>query len=163
MNNPLNNKSYSDHLELIGFLFTILCTSLLAYMLMWNPYSLYFDRPELSSTPYDRRELFAQLAALFNFLLLFALTVFSVIKFWNQRKFVIWTPIMGVATFVLLLQMNEFYPDSHSEYTKDEFQYLEQRWYLDNENIFKRFKSEKPLNHYSDPKHIIWQLDSINM
>ena len=135
---------------------------LLTYILMWNPYTLYFYRPEFSSTAYQRRELLAGLSAIFSFLLLLVMTIFSVIKFRKQKKFVIWTPLIGVVILLILLRMNKFYPDSNSEYTKDGFQYLEQRWYLDNENIFKRFKSEKPLKEYSYHKTIIWKLDSIN-
>lgn len=162
MKSPLRNKNYINHLKLVGLLGTLLFMFLLTYMLMWNPYSLYFDRPEFSSTPYDRRELFAGLTALFNFLILLGLTVFSIIKYWKEKKFVIWTPFVGVATLLILLHLNEFYPDSISQYTKDGFQYLEQGWYLDNENTFKRFKSEKPLKNYSDHRQIIWRLDSIS-
>ena len=161
MNNLFKNKSYINHLKLLGLLLTILFMCLLTYGLMWNPYRLYFDRPELSSIPYDKRELFAGLTALTNFLILLGMTFFSVFKFWKQKKFVVWAPIIAVATLLLLLRMNDFYPDSQSEYTKDGFQYLEQHWYLDNENTFKRFKSEKPLNKYSDHRTIVWQLDSI--
>ena len=162
MTNRVDNKNYINHLKLVGLFATILFMFLLTYLLMWNPYTLYFDRPEFSSTPYERRESFAELAALFNFLILLGLTVFSVVRFWKKKKFVLLTPVVGVVTLIFLLQMNKYYPDSNSEYTKYGYRFLEQRWHHKGDNNFKRFKSEKRFEQYSDNKQIIWQLDSVS-
>ncbi len=162
MRKPFSKENYINHLKLLGLLATILFMCLLAYFLMWNPYALYFNRPEFSSTPYDKRELFTGSITLINFLILIGLTIFSIIKYWKQRKFVIWTPFIGLITLFILLKMNKYYPDSQYQYTKNGYQYLEQRWYLEGENTFKRFKSEKPLSNYPNHKSIIWTLDSLS-
>ena len=162
MNNPLKNTSYINHLKLVGLLLIILFMFFLTYLLIWNPYSLYFNRPEFSATPSDRRELFSGLAAFTNFILLVGLTVFSIIKFWRKRKFIIWTPLAGILTLLILMRMMTLFPDSHFEYTKDGYRYLEQKWHKDNEVVFKRFKSEKPINSYSNHRTIVWELDSIS-
>lgn len=160
--NIFRNKTYADNLKLPGLLLVILFLCILVCMLMWNPYSLYFNRPEFSEIPYKRRELLAEIAAVVNLIILIWLGVISIIQFWRHRKFVVWTPLVLVATLLILSRINKLYPDSESEYTKDGYRFLEQGWYMGNERTFKRFKSEKPYESYSDDRAIIWKLDSIH-
>jgi hypothetical protein len=142
--------------------FTILLNCFLVYFLMWNPYSLYFDRPEFSHTPYTRRESYAGLTALFNFLFLLILTILMIRSFNRKRRFFILAPLFSGLTLFLLLYVQAYYPDSVSQYTKDGFQFMEQTWYLDNNHLYKRFKSDRPVMTYSDSREIVWQLDSIS-
>jgi hypothetical protein len=154
---------YRNHIILFLVLLTILFNCLLTYGLLWNPYTLYFDRPEFSTTPFATRDFYAGATAITNFVILLGLTIVMVIKYWKVKRFFIVTPLFSLLTLFLLLQVQTFYPDAETEYTKDGYQYLEQRWYLKSENTFKKFRSDKPLSIYSgNHRAIIWQLDSIS-
>jgi hypothetical protein len=128
---------------------------------MWNPYSLYFDRPELSHMRYEIRENYSVIVAVVNFVILFLLTVIMIIKLWKQKRLFIWAPLFSLLTLLLILHVQTYFPDSIREYTKDGYQYLEQAWYLKGNNTFKRFKSDTLLNVYSDHREIIWRLDTM--
>jgi hypothetical protein len=152
-----------NHIILLLVLLTILFNCLLTYELLWNPYTLYFDRPEFSKTPFETRELYAVVTAIANFVILLGLTVVMAFKYWKAKRYFIPAPIFSLLTLFLLLKVQTFYPDAETEYTKDGYQYMEQRWYLNNESIFKKFKSDRPLSVYSgNHRAIIWQLDSMS-
>ena len=51
---------------------------------MWNPYTLFFDRPEFSTILFNIRNAYAVLAAIVNFLFLLILTLLMLLKF--KRK-----------------------------------------------------------------------------
>ena len=89
------------------------------------------------------------------------LTIIMVIKFRKNKQLFIWTPLFSVLTFFVLMQLNKLYPDTENSYTKDTYQFLEQSWYSETDTVFKRFKSDKPLQDYSDFKEVILTLDSI--
>lgn len=147
-------------INLVIVILTILFNCLLTYELIWDPYSLYFDRPEFSKINFNSRDNYAASVAGINFLLLLTLTVLMIRKIKKTDQLLIVSPLFSGLTLFLLLHIQSYYPDSETEYTKHGYRYLEQRWYLHNKNVFKRFKSGKPLNAYSDHKTIVWQLDS---
>ncbi len=151
-----------NNIILLLVLLTIVFNCFLIYGLLWNPYNLYFDRPELSSTPYETREIYAKSATITNLIILLGLTVIMVFKYWKTKKFFLPAPLFSLFTFLILLQVQSFYPDSQTSYTKDEYRYLEQSWHLKGNNIFKKFKSDKPENAYPEHRAIIWKLESIN-
>ena len=107
--------------------------------------------------------MYASIATNLNFLILLGLTILMIIKFWKYKQIFWITPIFGGLTLGLILHIQNYYPDANSSYTKNGYHYLEQSWYLDGEDVFKRFKSDKPINTYSDERTIVWHLDSISI
>jgi cellulose synthase/poly-beta-1,6-N-acetylglucosamine synthase-like glycosyltransferase len=160
--NPLSNKNYINHLKLLVILLIIMFNLLLTYILMWNPYTLFFKRPELSNINFETRDYYSSIIALVNFILLFGLTIVTIIKFWKTKRIFWITPLFSGATLFLLLHVQKYYPDADSRYTKNGYIYLEQSWYMNGRNTFKRFKSEQPSHKYSNDQTIIWHLDSIS-
>jgi hypothetical protein len=141
---------------------TILINCFLVYGLLWNPYTLFFDRPEFSTIRFNTRETYAGLAATANFLCLLMLTILMILKFKKKKRLLLISPLFSGLTMFLLFHLPTYYPDSETQYTREGYQYIEQRWYLDNNNVFKRFKSDRPLSTYSDDRTIIWHLDSLS-
>lgn len=154
---------YRNHFILLLVILTIIFNCLLATSFIWSPYNLYFERPEFSKTPFETRDLLSKAATITNFVILFGLTVVMIIKYWKTKKYFLPTLLFSLLTLVIMLQLDTYYPDAEKEYTKNGYQYLEQEWYSDNESIFKRFKSDKPLKAYNgNYKAVIWQLESIS-
>ena len=154
---------YRNHILFLILLLTILFNCLLTYVLILNPYTLFFERPEFSETSFEKRDFYAVAYAITNFIILFGLTIVMVIKYWKVKRIFILTPLFSLLTLLLLLQVQTFYPDSESEFTKDGYIYLEQKWNNKSKTIFKKFRSVKPLSKYSKNRRaIIWQLDSIS-
>lgn len=147
-------------MKLSGIILTCILNLLLCYALLWNPYSLYFDRPELSQTPFELRERYAALAIAINIALLIGTTAWMVIRYWKAQRFVIWAPVCSVLTLILVLYVQRDLPNGQSEYTKDGYRYLEQSWYSDQEPIIKRYRSAQPDSFYKDYRNIVWILDS---
>ena len=141
---------------------TVLLNCFLAYGLMWNPYTLFFDRPEFSTIRFNIRDAYAELAAVANSLFLILLTILTFLKFKRQKSLLLISPLFSGLTLYLLLHLQTYYPDSETQYIKEGYQYIEQRWYLDNKNVFKRFKSDRPLTTYTNDRTIIWHLDSLS-
>ena len=129
---------------------------------MWNPYTLYFDRPELSYITFEKRDLYASIAAITNFVLLIILTILMILRYKKSKRLLIISPLFSGLTMFLLFHVQTYYPDAQTEYTTDGYQYKEQSWYLHNDSTFKRFKSYQPLSKYSDDRAIIWHLDSLS-
>ena len=145
----------------IGLIVTVIFSCLVAYLLLWmNLYSLYFKRPEMSYLPLKTRNLYISIASIGNFVIILGLLGISVYKFWKKKAFFIWTPIVVFASFILLMSMSQYYPDSQSQYLKGEYLYWDQTWYREGNESFKRFRSEKPISNYGDLKAIVWELDS---
>lgn len=149
-------------MKLTGIILTCILNLLLCYALLWNPYSLYFDRPEFSHTPFELRERYAAIAILINLFLLIGTMVWMFIRYLKAQRFVILAPACSVVTLILMLFVQSYFPDGQAEYTKDGYRYLEQSWYLDQKPTFKRFKSAKPDSIYKDYRTVIWILDSVS-
>jgi hypothetical protein len=144
----------------IGVLLTLLFNCLMTYYLMWMPYSLYIERPEFSHIPFKLRETYSFIASIITFLILLALSIVMIYKLRKKEKFFFWAPLLSVLAFFLTHSMSKFYPDSTFEYTNNGYRYLEEKWYLDGKKTYKRFKSEKRFEEYSDSRSVVWTLDS---
>lgn len=149
-------------MKLIGVILTCLLNLLLCYALLWNPYSLYFDRPEFSQTPFELRERYAAIAILINIVLLIGTMTWMFIRYRRTERFVILAPACSVVTLISVLYVQRYLPNGQAEYTKDGYRFLEQSWYLDQKPKFKRFKSAEPDSFYKDRRTVVWILDSVS-
>jgi|GEM_PF-6978228 hypothetical protein len=154
-------KSNIEFIIRIGLIVTLIFACLTTYLLLkLNLYSLYFKRPEMSYLPLKTRNLYINIVSIGNFVIMLGLMGISVFKFWKTKSFFIWTPIVVFTSFILLMSMSQYYPDSQSQYLKGEYLYWDQTWYREGNESFKRFRSEKPVSNYGDLKAIVWELDS---
>ena len=145
----------------IGLIVTVIFACLVAYLILWmNLYSLYFKRPEMSYLPLKDRNLYIRIVSIGNIVIVLGLVGISVYKFWKKKAFFIWTPIVVFASFILLMSMSQYYPDDQKQYLAGEYLFWDQTWAREGNESFKRFRSEKPINNYTDLKDIVWKLDS---
>ena len=128
---------------------------------MWNPYSLYFDRPEFSETHLTTRDNYALIATIANFILLWGTLIWAIIVWYKKSKFSFIATIMSVLTFWLIMKVQDYHANMNSEYTENGYQYKVQKWYLDGDNVYKRWKSQDSLKTYNNPREIVWELDSM--
>ena len=145
----------------IGLIVTLIFTCFTGYLLLkMNLYSLYFKRPEMSYLPLNTRNLYINIASIGNLVIIVGLLGISVYKFWKKKAFFIWTPLVVLSSFILLMSMSQYYPDSQSQYLKEGYLYWDQTWAREGNESFKRFKSQKSISEYTDLKNIVWELDS---
>jgi hypothetical protein len=90
---PLENEKYLHHLKLLGVLFTVMMNCILVYVLIFNPYALYFDRLFFSETSEATLHILAISATLLNLILIIGLMVIMMIKYWKKKKFFVLAPI----------------------------------------------------------------------
>ena len=144
-----------------GIIVVIFFNLLLTYLLMWNPYSLYFNRPEFSETNFETRDNLALTTAIMNFILIWGSVIWAVLDWKRKKIFNILAPILSGLTFWILMEVQDYYPDAHSEWTENGYQIKTQKWYLDGDKIYKRWKSRDSLKTYDNHREIIWELNSI--
>ena len=149
-----------NYFKLIGVLLTCTLNLVLCYLLLWNPYTLYFDRPEFSRIDFQTREKYAAIATCLNLAILAGMTILMIVRYGKRRRIFVPTPMFSVLTLFLVLHVQTFFPDAESEYTKGGYRYLEQSWYLRGKPIYKRFRSERPFDFYKDHRTVVWRLDS---
>lgn len=150
-----------DHIFFAGFLALLVFNFFLTYMLMWNPFSLYFNRPEFSEIHFETRDKLVLVISLLNFIVLWGATILM-LAYWKKKNWLkFFAPIVSLMTFWLFMEIQDFYPDANSEWTENGHQIKVQKWYLDGENVYKRWKSQDSLKAYSNHYSIIWKLDSI--
>ena len=128
---------------------------------MWNPYSLYFDRPEFSETHFTTRDNYALIVTIANFILLWGTLIWAIIVWYKKSKFSFIAPIISVLTFWLIMEVQDYYANMNSTWTENGYQYKVQKWYLDGDNIYKRWKSQDSLKSYDNHREIVWELDSM--
>jgi hypothetical protein len=157
---PSDKITRINYLTLLGVLLTCSLNAILCYLLLWNPYTLYFDRPEFSRTHFETREKYAAIATYLNLAILAGMTIVMIVKYGKSRRIFVLTPIFSILTLILVLRVQIFFPDAESEYTKDGYRYLEQSWYLRGRSSYKRFRSDKPFDFYKDHRTVVWRLDS---
>jgi len=149
------------HFILFGILGILVFNLFLTYGLMWNPYSLYFDRPEFSETHFTTRDNYALIVTIANFILLWGTLIWAIIVWYKKSKFSFIAPIISVLTFWLIMEVQDYYANMNSTWTENGYQYKVQKWYLDGDNIYKRWKSQDSLKSYDNHREIVWELDSM--
>lgn len=148
----------------IVVILSIPLNGLLIYSLLWNPYSLYFDRPEFSETDFPTRFANAFLASWGNIILLSGATVWMIVHYFRKKKLLFIAPVVSALTIFMMRHAQTYYPDSLSEFTGDDgYGYRIEEWYLEGKNIYKRWKSKKLANHYKYRENIVWKLDSADV
>lgn len=155
-----NDFSITYSIKVFGQILIIIFSVIVCYWLLYNPYSLYFYRPELSEIPFKKREFYVTILTLTHLLILIGLNIFSIIRLLKRRQFVIITPLFCIITIYIHICLNNLYPNSKIEYTNDGFRYLEHRWTSGNKKTYKIFKSKEPFESYQNENEIVWQLES---
>ena len=81
-----NKLMFRNYIILLLIILTILFNCALIHGLLWNPYILYFDRPEFSKTSFEARDLYAEVTTYTNLIILLGLAVVMVIKYYKEKK-----------------------------------------------------------------------------
>ena len=149
-------------LIIIGIFVIVLLNLFLTYILAWNPFALYFDKPEFSNTHFEIRERNAYFVTVINIILLWVGTIWTIRNYIKKGKFSFIAPVISIATICILIALNQFYPDSLQEYTKEGYQILEERFSTTKGKVFKRWISKDSLKNIKNYKEIVWVLDSTN-
>lgn len=157
---PSDKITRISYLKIFGLLLTCTLNVILCYLLLWNPYTLYFDRPEFSDTHFEKRQNYAAIATFINLAILVGMTILMIVRYLKFKRIFVLAPMFSVLTLMLVLHVQTFFPDAESEYTKEGYRYLEQSWYLRGRSSYKRFKSDKPFDFYKDHRTVVWRLDS---
>jgi len=134
----------------------------LSYVLMWNPYELYFNRPEFSETHYKTRDKLAFTISIIHFILLWAALIWTFTSWRVKNTINIIALIFSGFTFWMLMEVQEYYPDSNHEWTENGYRYKTQKWYLDGNRVYKKWKSRDSLENYNNHREIIWEFDSLS-
>lgn len=150
------------YIILIGLIAVIACNILLTYVLMWNPYSLYFDRPEFSETHFETRDNLALIAVIVNFTLLWGTVIWALFDWKRRNRLSVVALIFSGLTFWILMEVQDYYPDAESEWTENGYKIKIQKWYLDGDKSYKRWKSQDSHMNYENHREVVWELDSIS-
>jgi hypothetical protein len=154
-------KVKRKYILLLGLLVVICFNLLVTYGLLWNPYRLYFHTPEFSDIYFKTRDNYALSALVLHFILLWGSSIWAIILWVKKSKLSLIAPIVSGLTLLVFMEMQSHYPDMNSEWSKDGHQYKVQKWYLDGDKAYKRWKSKDPIKTYNSTKEIVWVLDSM--
>lgn len=135
---------------------------LLTYGMLWGSFFLFFQNPQFSHIHYESRNIYACLASLSSFSLIWISFVWAVRDWIKKNRFYYWSVIAAVIVFGFMHYGRSLYPDMNSERQKNGYFIKVQKWYLGGDKVYKRWKSKDSIIHYESYPEIIWELDSIN-
>ena len=124
------------------------------YILLFEVYSIYFNRPEFSETPFKVRNSYSIIATITNFILLWGTTIWALIVFKKKNRLHLISITISILSFFILMNVQTYYPDSNLEWTENGHRYRIQKWYLGNEKIYKKWKSIEPFDNYKNQHDI---------
>jgi len=160
MSNNSLNLARINHVA--GVLGIAIFNCLMIYGLLWNPYTIYFNRPELSHIPYHTRDIIANFITIVHLLGLVAMTIWMLVRLIKMKRFLWIFPAISAISMLAVYFINDDYPSSQYRYIENNHMYYVQIWWLDGKNTYKRFKSEQPYSKEDYSDSIVWDLDSLS-
>jgi hypothetical protein len=128
------------------------------YLWLWGMSFIDLERPGFSSINVETRD---TLNSILRFILIVGIWLPILLVVWKRKwkiKALTIPAVISLILFVIMYKSQEVYPDEESQFTKNGYQYRNEKWNEKNQLKIVHWKSRDSFKNYISDRHIEWIL-----
>jgi glucan phosphoethanolaminetransferase (alkaline phosphatase superfamily) len=128
------------------------------YLWLWGMSFIDLERPKFSSINVETRD---TLNSFLRFILIVGIWLPILLVVWKRKwkiKALTIPALMSLILFVIMYKSQEVYPDEESQFSKNGYQYRNEKWNEKNQLKIVHWKSRDSFKNYISDRHIEWIL-----